>query len=86
MITIELYEVARRLTGVSELQVEAATLREALLALAAAQPALVPDVVHEGTLAPHWRAGLGGRTWIDDPEHPLSDGDRLVLVSAIAGG
>ncbi len=86
MITVELYEVARRLAGVAEVELQATTLREALIALAARHPALEPDVVRDGALAPHWRAGLGGRTWIEDADHPLEPGDRVVLVSAIVGG
>ena len=86
MITIELYEMARRLAGVPTVEVDAATLRDALSLLGAAHPALVPDVVANGVLAKDWRAGLDGKTWLTNPDHPLAPGDRLVLVSAIAGG
>ena len=78
--------MARRLAGAREIDVEATTLREALVATAAAYPALVPDVIRNGVLAPHWRAGLDGRTWLDDPDHPLHDGQTLQLISALAGG
>lgn len=86
MITIELYEMARQIAGVREVSVEAATLRQALAALAAAHPELEPDVLRGDELAPAWRAGLHGRTWITDADAPLTDGDRIMLVSAIAGG
>lgn len=86
MITIELYEMARRLAGVAEVHLEAGTLRQALAALARVHPALTPDVIVGDELAATWRAGLDGRAWLTDPDHPLAPGDRLVLVSAIAGG
>ncbi len=86
MITFELYEMARQIAGVAEVQVEARTLREALRALAGAHPELEPDVVRGDALAPVWRAGLHGKQWITDPDHPLEPGARVVLVSAIAGG
>ena len=86
MIRVEFFEMARRLAGAAEIEVEAARLREALAAVAAAYPTLVPDVIRGDVLAPHWRAGLDGRTWINDPDQTLRDGDSLQLISALAGG
>ena len=86
MIRIELYERARQLAGVEAVLVEAATLGEALEMLGRLHPALESKVVSEGRLAPHWRANLNGRSWIEDPASPLSDGDALIVVSALAGG
>jgi molybdopterin converting factor small subunit len=86
MIRIELYEMARHLAGVARADVEATTLAEALRALREAYPALEPDVLVEDRLAPNWRASLGGGPWLEDPFTPLSPGDVLVLVSALAGG
>lgn len=85
-ITVELYEGARQLAGVAESLVRAATLGEALAAAAALHPALSPRVIIEGRLAPHWRASLNGRRFVEDPATPLTDGDAIVLVSALAGG
>ena len=84
--TVELYEHARRLAGTAEVEVEATTLGEALLALGRLCPALEGRVVSEGRLAPHWRASVNGRRFVDDPATPLGPGDRLVIVSALAGG
>ncbi|MFV1958158.1 MAG: MoaD/ThiS family protein [Planctomycetota bacterium] len=86
MIRIELYEVARRLAGREAIDVEARTLGDALEALAAVCPALEDIVVRKGRLTPHWRASLGGRTFVEDPATPLAPGDHLVLVIAMAGG
>ena len=86
MIKVELFEMARRIAGVAEIEVEGATLRDVLAAVRAAYPALDPDVIRGDILAPHWRAGLNGRDWIDDPDQVLSEGDTVLLISALAGG
>ena len=86
MIRIELYERARQLAGVEAVLVEATTLGRALEELGRLHPALESTVVSKGRLAPHWRANLDGRAWIEDPAKPLTDGDVLIIVSALAGG
>lgn len=86
MVTIELYGVARLRAGRTEVEVEARSLAEALAALGAACPVLVPAVVAGERLAPSWMVALNGAQITADPATPLADGDRLVLVSADAGG
>jgi len=86
-LTVELYDVARARAGCSEARVHADTLGGALLALADRHPALVPDVLdRDGRPARHWRVSLDGRTFTDDPATALGAGQRLVLLSALAGG
>jgi molybdopterin synthase sulfur carrier subunit len=86
VIRVELYEGARQLAGTDVLEVEAATLGEALRAVAAVCPALSPRVILEGALAPHWRVSLAGRAFVTDPATPLADGDTVLILSALAGG
>jgi molybdopterin converting factor small subunit len=86
VIRIELYEGARRMAGAAAFEVEAATLGEALTALARRAPALEGRVIRGGALAPHWRASINGRQFVDDPATTLADGDAIVIVSALAGG
>jgi molybdopterin converting factor small subunit len=86
MIRVEFYEGARQLAGVASLDVEAATLGEALAAAAARYPALVPRVIEEGRLAAYWRANLNGRAFLEDPATPLGNRDILLILSALAGG
>ena len=85
-VRIELFEGARRRAGIASFEVEAATLGEALLAAERQCPALAPDIVHAGRLAPHWRASIGGRRFVEDPATLLTDGDAVLLLSALAGG
>jgi molybdopterin converting factor small subunit len=86
VIRVELYEGARRAAGVAHVDVEATTLGEALAAASDAHPSLEGRVIVAGRLAPHWRASLNGREFVDDPATALADGDALVIVSALAGG
>jgi len=86
VIRVELYEVARQRAGVAAVEVEAATLGEALTAVRRLHPALEPEVIVGDRLASHWRASIDGGPWIEDPVTALSPGDVLVLVSALAGG
>ena len=85
-VRIELYEGARQLAGIDALDVEARTLGDALQALALAHPALAGRVVDGDRLATHWRANRNGDAFVDDPDAPLTDGDTLLIVSALAGG
>lgn len=86
-VTVEFYEGARQLAGTASATVTATTLGAALAAVAERHPDLVPRVVsREGHLAPHWRASLNGKRFVDDPATPLETGDAVVLLSALAGG
>ncbi len=86
MIRIELYEGARQLAGVASVEVEAATLGDALDALRRLHPELEPRVLLPGGLAPHWRANVGGRAFVDDPATPLDSDETVLIISALAGG
>ena len=86
MIRIELYEGARTLAGVDAVEVEAATLGEALAALAARHPALAPRVIDGDRPATHWRVNRNGDAFVDDPATPLTAGDTILVVTALAGG
>jgi molybdopterin-guanine dinucleotide biosynthesis protein A len=85
-VRVELFEGARQRAGLAAVDVEARTLGEALSALAERCPGLVPEVVQGGRLAPHWRASINGTQFVVRPETPLSDGDAVLILSALAGG
>ena len=83
-IYIHLGEPLWRTAGVKELSLELAapaTVSSALAALEARLPALWSDL-EEGEIPP--TVFLGEE--IATPETPLTDGDRLLLVWALAGG
>lgn len=86
LMRIELYGIARARAGREYVDVEATSLREAVLALASACPALVPDVVDGQRLADGFVASLNGGRFLSDGATPLEAGDRLLIVAAEAGG
>ena len=66
----------------------AATVADALSALAAACPALVgPVLTPDGrSLCTGYLLNRNGREFVDRTDAPLFDGDRLLLISSAAGG
>jgi sulfur-carrier protein len=85
-VTLELYGIARRRAGTDVVTVAAGTLSEALCALERAHPALAGEVVSGGRLAPHWRASLDGKCFLDLPDAALPAGSRVLILSGLAGG
>ena len=85
-VTFEFFGLARRRSGCDTLQVEARTVGAALVALETACPALSGSVLEAGGISPHYRLSLNAREFITDPERVLEDGDRLIVLSAEAGG
>jgi hypothetical protein len=85
-VVIELYGVPRLRAGRGELPVRAATVAEALRSLESACPALAGLVRPTGRLAPHYLLSIDGSQFLDDLDRPLRPGQRLVLLSADAGG
>jgi molybdopterin converting factor small subunit len=85
-VTLELYGIARRRAGTASVSVRAATLGQALAALEEAHPALSGEVVRSGRLAPHWRASLDGKAFVEEPATPLPAGAKVLVLSALAGG
>ncbi len=84
-ITVEFYGIPRRRAGRTELTVEAATVAEALRAVERSCPPLAGLLTVRG-LAPHYLLALGSQQFVTDLAQPLQPGDRLLLLSADAGG
>ena len=85
-MVIELYGVPRLRAGVGEVAVPAATVREALRGLELACPALAGLMDSCGRLAPQYLLSIDGCQFVADLGRPLQGGERLVLLSADAGG
>jgi len=82
---VEFLGIPRERAGISELEVEAATLGQLLGTLAATCPALREFITADG-LHPSIAANLNGDAFVRDPETRLAKGDRLLILSADAGG
>lgn len=85
-ITIELFGMPRARAGVRELAVSAATVGEALVEVIEKCPQLADLVKADGTLSPQYLLSLDGQRFLTDGSQPLRSGDRLLLLSADAGG
>ena len=85
---VELLGVPRERAGVAELEIEAATLGQLLDALAARYPSLA-DLFRAGRadrLGPFVAANLNGDRFVTDPRTRLAATDRVLILSADAGG
>ncbi|MBA2565655.1 MAG: NTP transferase domain-containing protein [Gemmatimonadetes bacterium] len=89
-VTFELFGPPRLLAGGSEVAVDVprpALLGSALAALAREAPALVGSVLDvHGIPSPAYLVSVNGREFTVDRGRTLADGDRLLLLSASAGG
>lgn len=85
-IAVELFGVPRRRTGVAQAQAEGSRLDEVLVDLAKRFPLLAGECVVDGRLQSGTIANLNGQRFVSDPATPLADGDRLLILSADAGG
>ncbi len=82
---VEFLGIPRERVGVSELQIEAETLGQLLGTLARQCPGL-GELIAEDWLHPSLAANLNGDAFVRDPETALSKDDRILLLSADAGG
>ena len=85
-VVVELYGVPRLRAGRAEVRVPAGSVREVLAVLVATCPALAGLCRPDGRLAPQYLLSLDGERFLTDPAEELRPGDRLVLLSADAGG
>jgi len=77
------------IAGPSTLTVEAATLGQALERAFAQAPTLRGHLYDEsGKLRPHVLCFLNevNSRWLEDPDRPLQDGDRITILQAVSGG
>jgi molybdopterin converting factor small subunit len=85
-VTVEFYGIPRRRARRAELSVPAATVAEALAAVTRACPELGDLVRGDGRLSPHFLISLNGREFVTDLGQALRPADRILLLSADAGG
>ena len=82
---VEFLGIPRERAGLSELEIEADTLGQVLTVLAARFPRL-RELVTDGRLHPSLAVSLNTDLFISDPTTRLADDDRLLILSADAGG
>jgi molybdopterin converting factor small subunit len=82
---VEFFGIPRERAGVSEVELHAGTLGEVCGMLAVRFPALNGLVTVEG-LHPTIAASVNGDLFVRDIDTTLAAGDRLLILSADAGG
>jgi molybdopterin converting factor small subunit len=85
-VIVEFYGIPRQRAGRAELSVAAGTVGDALLSVEQACPQLGNLLSSPGRLSPHYLLSLGGQRFIQDLNESLRPGDRMILLSADAGG
>jgi hypothetical protein len=84
-ITIEFYGMARRRAGRADLSLHAATLAEAL-AGAAHDCSGLTGLLDDGKLSSHYLVSVNAGPFLTDLRAALGPGDRVLVISADAGG
>jgi molybdopterin converting factor small subunit len=82
---VEFLGIPRERAGLSEVEIAADNLGQLLGTLAERFPAF-GELIAGRTLHPSLAANLNGDAFVRDPDTPLSAGDRLLILSADAGG
>jgi molybdopterin converting factor small subunit len=86
LVTVEFYGVPRQRAGRAELTVTARTVAELLEAVERACPGLSGLRRPDGRLAAHYLLSVEGQRFVSDVGQELRPGDRVLLLSADAGG
>ena len=85
-IRVEFYGIPRVRAGVAAVEVEAATLGEAVSAVSTRFPALADVCDPAGMLRPGYLANVNGNRFTSDPRTPLRDGEVVLILAADVGG
>jgi molybdopterin converting factor small subunit len=85
-VTVEFFGLPRQRAGRAELVVPAGTVAEVLAEVGRRCPGLANLVQADGRLAPHYLLSIDGQRFVTDLHEALRPGDRLLVLSADAGG
>jgi molybdopterin converting factor small subunit len=85
-IRIELFGVPRQRAGVAQTTAAGAQLGEVLADLARRFPELAKTCFPHGRLQAGYLASVNGARFVTDPATVVQAGDRLIILSADAGG
>ena len=84
-VTVEFFGIPRLRAGRAELDLPLGTVGETLAAVERTCPGLT-GLVQSGKLAPQYLLSINGQRFDAGPGETLRGGDRLLLLSADAGG
>lgn len=85
-VTVEFLGIVRHHAGCESAEFQAETLEQLWKSVETRFPSLEGVCISEGRLQPGYLASIGGLRFTRSPTLPLSEGDRILLLSADAGG
>jgi hypothetical protein len=85
-VTVEFFGIPRLRAGRSELIIAAATIAELLATVERECPGLTGLRRPDGRLSPQYLLSIDGRRFVTDVAESLGTGERVLLLSADAGG
>jgi len=85
-VIVEFFGIPRLRAGHVELAVAPGRVMDVLAELRARCPGLSDLLTHEGRLSPHYLLSLDGGEFLLDLRRELTSGQRILLLSADAGG
>ncbi len=85
-VVIEFFGIPRQQAGRPDLAVPPGTLAQLLQSIQQACPKLKELRQPDGRLSPHYLLSINGDQFVTDLQQKLRPGDRLLLLSADAGG
>jgi molybdopterin converting factor small subunit len=86
LVTIEFFGIPRQRAGRAELAVAAGTVSELLASVEQSCPGLKGLRQADGRLSPHYLLSIDGQQFVTDLRQEVRPGERLLLLSADAGG
>lgn len=86
IVTVEFFGIPRHRAGRAEVALPADTVSQLLQGLTQACPQLQDLRQPDGRLSPHYLLSINGEEFVTDLHQKLRPGDRLLLLSADAGG
>lgn len=85
-VQVEFFGIPRVRAGVCSLAMNADTLGDLLIQLAARFPGLAESCLRGNELAPGYTANINGDRFTRDATTSLSNGDAVLILSLDAGG
>lgn len=85
-VHIEFFGIPRTRAGIAQLDVEAESLGDALVAVAVQLPGWAEACLLGNRLQQGLIANLNGQRFVSDPQTALTPGDSVLILSADVGG
>jgi len=85
-VIVEFLGIPRQRAGRAELAVTAGTILQVLSVVQQSCPAFADLMGAEGRLSPQYALSLNSKRFLRDMNYVLAPGDRLLVMSADAGG